>query len=199
MDCPFCLSDWSHIKLQFVKPPTVENRTQSDQAERATFRIVPVNQEELLLHQQKQNRRETELLDDQTQITNFKPITINSLSSRKTNPEYKYNVLVIPEDISQFNQNKERIILKPAMVQEKYSSIVPKEPQIQQNDDGIFGDAYPEGLQRIDRPGSMIEKRENPISYSYDYAVNDGPRGPVISKTEQSDGVLTKVWPLSDH
>ena len=189
--------DCREIKLQFVKFPKVENTTQSAEAETATFRIVPINQEELLLKKLKQKRRQTELLGSQTQITNLQPITINSLSARKANPEYKYNVLVIPEDISEFNQNKERIILKPGIVQEKYSGILSREPEIQVDDEGIFGNAYPEDLQRIESQGSMIEKRENPISYSYDYAVNDGPLGPVISKTEQSDGVLTKVRPLS--
>ena len=33
---------------------------------------------------------------------------------------------------------------------------------------------------------------KHPISYSYNYAVDDGPQGPQFSKQEASDGVLTK-------
>ena len=74
-----------------------------------------------------------------------------------------------------------------------------RNPEIQFDNDRnrrdrrIFENASLLASQRTDSLGSEIEKQQNPISYSYDYAVNDGPVGPVISKTEQSDGVLTRV------
>ena len=176
----------------------LENTTSpSDEVERATFRIVPIN-EELLRTKQKQKRRkkELELLNEQITETKLQPITTNSpppvLSGRNTDPEYKYNVLVIPKEISEFNKNNGRIIFKPRIVKKKYSGISSGSPEI---NDGIFEHSSPQDLQRIDL-SSNIQKRQNPISYSYDFAVNDGPEGPVISKSEQSDGVLTKVPPL---
>ena len=77
----------------------------------------------------------------------------------------------------------------------KYSDVsLSRNREIQFDNDGrIFEKASLLASQRTDSLGSEIEHQHNPISYSYDYAVNDGPAGPVISKTEQSDGVLTRV------
>ena len=131
------------------------------------------------------------------------PIKIHSptlIFPGKSDPKYKYNVLVIPKKSQEFNQNTEEIIFKPRTVQEKYSDMgLSRNPEIQFDNDRnrrdrrIFENASLLASQRTDSLGSEIEKQQNPISYSYDYAVNDGPVGPVISKTEQSDGVLTRV------
>ena len=131
------------------------------------------------------------------------PIKIHSptlIFPGKPDPKYNYNVLVIPKKSQEFNQNTEEIIFKPRTVQEKYSDVSSsRNPEIQFDNDRdtrdrrIFEKTSLHAPQRTDRLGSAIEKQENPISYSYDYAVNDGPIGPVISKREQSDGVLTRV------
>ena len=129
----------------------------------------------------------------------MEPLKINSpglLLPGKSDPQYRYDVLVIPQKHSQFNQNTEEIIFKPRTAQEKYSDVsLSRNPEIQfdHTRDGRDGKASLLASQRTDSLGSEFEKQQNPISYSYDYAVNDGPAGPVISKTEQSDGVLTRV------
>ena len=187
-----------------VKCPSTESTTlQSAELERPTFRIVPIREE--LLPRQKQKRRQRELELKKNEITNLEPIKIHPptlLLPGKTVPQYKYNVLVIPKKISEFKQNTEEIIFKPQSVQEKYSDVsLSRKPEIQFDNDRDrrdrerFEKASLHASQRTDSLGSGIEKQQNPTSYSYDYAVNDGPAGPVISKAEQSDGVLTRVRP----
>ena len=146
--------------------------------------------------------RELELLKN-NEIGNLEPLKINSpalLLPGKSDHQYRYNVLVIPKRNSEFNQNTEEISFKPRTAQEEYSDVsLSRNPEIQfdntrdTTDRRIFEKASLLASQRTDSLGSEFEKQQNPISYSYDYAINDGPAGPVISKTEQSDGVLTRV------
>ena len=76
----------------------------------------------------------------------------------------------------------------PVPILEKYNVLVIPDQEYKESEE-------PELQPRFIDDGYLSEvdnSLEHPISYSYNYAVDDGPTGPQFSKHEASDGVLTK-------
>ena len=218
------------------------NNSRHKSEETATFRILPYTrqttkfnfgEEPTYFENFARNSR-----DNHEDLISNQPLKV-SIPSTKMKQEYKYNILVLPKDVSHLRKNRKTFFESevdkkvPRISENRIDANDYELPEFREiehilsNNDETFGgigkeidfgfdnrlhNAHNFGNQphptTYDTEYSHInvgqekeksllidrykDSHEQPISYSYNYNVNDSPYGPQFSKQEHSDGYLTR-------
>ena len=217
------------------------NNSRHKSEEIATFRILPYTrqttkfnfgEEPTYFENFARNSR-----DNHEDLISNQPLKV-SIPSTKMKQEYKYNILVLPKDVSHLRKNRKtffesEVDKKVPRISEKRIDAkdyeLPEFREIEHilsNNDETFGgigkeidfgfdnrlptaqnfenQPHPTAydteytdlnvIQEKEKflPNTYKDYNQQPISYSYNYNVNDSPYGPQFSKQEHSDGYLTR-------